>query len=127
VPDQRSQHGPVGPVQPGPGIGAAQHGDLVPQHQQLNVFESPRAAEQDKPAAEPNEDEIQQAKEHGRSSWSTADTGVSPQLRGYADYWHPAGSGRAGEQAEFGLPPAPCVNGARKKFAAADKAGCGNN
>jgi hypothetical protein len=34
----------------------------VPQHQQLNVFESPRAAEQDKPAAEPNEDEIQQAK-----------------------------------------------------------------
>jgi hypothetical protein len=93
VPDQRSQHGPVGPVQPGPGIGAAEHGDFVPQHQQLNVFESPRAAEQDKPAAEPNEDEIQQAKEHGRSSWSTADTGVSPQLRGYADYWHPAGSG----------------------------------
>jgi len=69
------------------------HGDLVPQHQQLNVFESPRAAEQDKPAAERNEDEIQQAKEHGRSSWSTADTGVLPQLRGYADYWHPAGSG----------------------------------
>jgi hypothetical protein len=55
VPDQRSQHGPVGPVQPGPGIGAAQHGDLVPQHQQLNVFENPRAAEQDKPAAEPND------------------------------------------------------------------------
>jgi hypothetical protein len=25
------------------------------------------------------------------------------------------------------LPPAPCVNGTRKKFAAADKAGCGNN
>jgi hypothetical protein len=99
----------------------------VPQHQQLNVFESPRAAEQDKPAVEPNEDEIQQAKEHGRSSWSPADTGVSPQLRGYADYSHPAGSGRAGEQAEFGPPPAPCVNGARKNFAAADKAGCGNN
>jgi hypothetical protein len=31
-PDQRGQHRSVGPVQPGPGAGAAQHGDLVPQH-----------------------------------------------------------------------------------------------
>jgi len=28
----------VGPVQPGPRSGAAQHGDLVPQHQQFRVF-----------------------------------------------------------------------------------------
>jgi hypothetical protein len=38
VPDQRSQDGPVGPVEPGPGIGAAQHGDLVPQDQQFGVL-----------------------------------------------------------------------------------------
>jgi hypothetical protein len=65
MPDQRGQHRSVGPVQPGPGLGAAQHGDLVPQHQQLRVLGRRRAAEQDKPATEPNEDQIEQAKGHG--------------------------------------------------------------
>ena len=37
-PDQRGKDRAVGPVQPGPGIGAAQHGDLVPQHQQLCIL-----------------------------------------------------------------------------------------
>ena len=37
-PDQRGEDRAVGPVQPGPGIGAAQHGDLVPQHEQLGVL-----------------------------------------------------------------------------------------
>jgi hypothetical protein len=37
-PDQRGEDRTVGPVQPGPGIGAAQHGDLVPQHQQLCIL-----------------------------------------------------------------------------------------
>ena len=30
-PDQRGHHRPAGPVQPGPRMGSAQHGDLVPQ------------------------------------------------------------------------------------------------
>jgi hypothetical protein len=34
-PDQRSENGAVGPVEPGPRMGTAQHGDLVPQHEQL--------------------------------------------------------------------------------------------
>jgi hypothetical protein len=37
VPDQRSHDGSVGPVEAGPGIGAARHGDLVPEQQQLRV------------------------------------------------------------------------------------------
>jgi hypothetical protein len=37
-PDQCGEDGAVGPVQLGPGIGAAQHGDFVPQHQQLGVL-----------------------------------------------------------------------------------------
>ena len=37
-PDQRGEDGAVGPVEPGPRIGAAQHGDLVPQHEQLGVL-----------------------------------------------------------------------------------------
>ena len=37
VPDQGSHDGSVGQVGEGPGIGAAQHGDLVPEQQQLRV------------------------------------------------------------------------------------------
>ena len=37
-PDQRGEDRAVGPVQPGPRIGAAQHGDLVPQHEQLGIL-----------------------------------------------------------------------------------------
>jgi hypothetical protein len=36
-PDQRGEDCAVCPVEPGRGIGAAQHGDLVPQHEQLGV------------------------------------------------------------------------------------------
>ena len=37
-PDQRGEDRAVGPVEPGPRIGPAQHGDLVPQHEQLGVL-----------------------------------------------------------------------------------------
>ena len=49
-PDQRGEDRTVGPVQPGRGIGAAQHGDLMPQHEQLGVLGSGRPAKQDQPA-----------------------------------------------------------------------------
>jgi hypothetical protein len=48
-------------------------GDLVPQHQQFRIFRRRRAAEQDQPAADTDEDEIEQAQGHGRSSWPIAD------------------------------------------------------
>ena len=63
-PDQRGEDRPVGPVQPGPRTGAAQHGDLMPQHEQLGVLGGRRPAKQDQPAAEPDEDEIKQAQGH---------------------------------------------------------------
>jgi hypothetical protein len=37
-PDERSEDRTIGPVQTGPGMGAAQHGNLVSQHQQLDVL-----------------------------------------------------------------------------------------
>jgi hypothetical protein len=37
-PDQDGEDRPAGPVQPGLGMGTAQHGDLVPQHQQFRVL-----------------------------------------------------------------------------------------
>jgi len=64
APDQRSEECAVGPVQPGPGIGAAQDSDLVPKHEQLGVLGSRRSAEQDQPAAESAEDEVEQAEGH---------------------------------------------------------------
>jgi len=63
-PDQRGENCAVGPVEPGPRMGAAQHGDLVPQHKQLRILGGCRPAEQDQPAAEPDEDEIEQAQRH---------------------------------------------------------------
>ena len=75
----------------GRGFCAAQHCDLMSQHQQLDVLGGLRAARQDKPAGEPNEDEIHQPKGHGRSSWPTAAAGTLPQLGGQADFWQPAG------------------------------------
>jgi hypothetical protein len=64
-PDQRGEDCAVGPVQPEPGIGTAQHGDLVPQYEQFDVLGGRRPAEQDQPAAEPDEDEVEQAEGHG--------------------------------------------------------------
>ena len=46
-------------------MGTAQHGDLMPQHQELGVLDGRRAGEQDQPAAQPDEDEIEQAEGHG--------------------------------------------------------------
>jgi len=64
-PDQRGEDRLVGPVEPGPRMGTAQHGDLMPQHEQLGVLRCCRPVEQDQPAAKPDEDEIKQADGHG--------------------------------------------------------------
>ena len=64
-PDQRGEDCAVGPVQPGPRMGAAQHGDLVPQHEQLGILRGRCPTEQDQPAAQPDEDDVEQAEGHG--------------------------------------------------------------
>jgi len=78
-------------------MGAAQHGDLVPQHEELGVLGGCRPAEQDQPAAQPREDEIEQAEGHARSSCPTTDLAPSRQLTGQADFWHPTGVFAAGD------------------------------
>jgi hypothetical protein len=45
-PDERGEHGPVGPFQARFGVGAAQHRDLVAQYEQLDVFGGGRATQQ---------------------------------------------------------------------------------
>jgi hypothetical protein len=83
----------VGPVQPWSRSGPAQHGTLVAQHQQPGVLEGRRPAEQDQPAAGPDEDQVKQANRHGRSSSPTADHAASLQLTSRADFWHPTARG----------------------------------
>ena len=45
-PHERGEHGPVRPVQAWPWVGAAQDGDLVAQHEELDVLGGGRAARQ---------------------------------------------------------------------------------
>jgi hypothetical protein len=63
-PDECGEDRAAGPAEPGPRVGAAQHGDLVPQHEQLGVLGGRWPAEQDQPAAQPDEDEVEQAQGH---------------------------------------------------------------
>ena len=44
--DEGGEHGPVGPVQPWTWVGAAQHGDLVAQHEELDILGGGRSAHQ---------------------------------------------------------------------------------
>jgi hypothetical protein len=60
-PHQRGEHCAIRPVHSWTWIRAAQHSDLVPQHQQLHVLGRRGPAEQDKPSTEPEEDQIHQS------------------------------------------------------------------
>ena len=63
-PDESGEHGPVRPVHARSWVGPAQDGDLVPQHEELDVLGSGRAAhQQDQPEHLP-EDQIQQPQRH---------------------------------------------------------------
>jgi hypothetical protein len=49
----------------------------------------PACPSQRQPAADPNEDQVEQAKGHRRSSSPTAVFDASPQVTATADFWHP--------------------------------------
>ena len=71
-PHEGGEHGPVRPVQPWPWVAAAQDGDLVPQHEELDVLGGGRAAQQQDQAEHLPEDQIQQSQRH---------TGIMPSQR----------------------------------------------
>ena len=64
-PDERGEHGPVRPLQAGSGVGAAQHGDLVSQHEELDVLGGGRATQQQDQPEQVLEDQVQQPQRHG--------------------------------------------------------------
>jgi hypothetical protein len=63
-PYEPSQHRPVGPVDPRPGPLAAQHRDLVAQHQQLGVLCRRASGQQRKPAHHLAAEQIEQSQGH---------------------------------------------------------------
>ena len=58
APDERGEHGSVRPLQAGSGAGASEHGDLVPQHEELDVLGGGRVAQQHDKAEDLREDQI---------------------------------------------------------------------
>jgi hypothetical protein len=70
---ERGDHGPVRPVQARTWVGAAQDGDLVTQHEQLDVLGGGRAGhQQDQPEHLPD-NQVQQPQRHTRRVPELAD------------------------------------------------------
>jgi hypothetical protein len=87
-PDERGEHGPVRPVQPGFGVGAAEYGDLMAQHEELDVLGGGRSAHKQDQPEHLLEDQVQQLQRHA---------GIMPSQRSSLvsdpgpDFWHPTG------------------------------------
>ena len=91
-PDERGEHRAVCPVQAWSWVGAAQYGDLVAQHEELDVLGGGRAAHQQNQAEHLAEDQIKKPQGHGGDHpgalagadhrWSAAGAG----------FWNPTGA-----------------------------------
>ena len=65
-PGERGKHGPLGPRQVWPGIGPAQHRDLVPQHEYLRVPGRGRPRQQREPGHHGHQQPVSQRDAHER-------------------------------------------------------------
>ncbi len=65
-PDQRGEDGAVGPVEPGPGCARRSTATSCRSTSSSASLKADERAEQYQPAAEPDEDEVEQAQGHGR-------------------------------------------------------------
>jgi hypothetical protein len=63
-PDERGEHGPVCPVKAGSRVRATEHGDLVPEDEQLDVLGGGRATQQQEQSEQVLKDQVQQAQRH---------------------------------------------------------------
>ncbi len=88
-PDECCEHGPVRPVQAWSGVGAAEDGHLVAQHEQFDVLGGGRAGHQEDQPEHPMEEQIQQPQRHGGRSCPAAEGCRSPQVSGRCDVLEP--------------------------------------
>ena len=63
-PHESGEHGPVRPVHARTWVGAAQHGDLVAQHEELNILGGGRTADQQDQPEHLQEDQVRQPQRH---------------------------------------------------------------
>ena len=63
-PHESGEHGPVRPVHARTWVGAAQHSDLVAQHEELNILSGGRTADQQDQPEHLQEDQVQQPQRH---------------------------------------------------------------
>ena len=63
-PYERGEHGPVRPLEPRSRVGTAQNGDLVAEHEELDVLGGRRAAQQQDQPEHPHEDQVEQPQRH---------------------------------------------------------------
>ena len=64
-PGERGEHGPVGPGHARSGVGPAQHGDLVPQHEYLRVLGRRGPGQQREPGQHGHQQPVSQRDTHG--------------------------------------------------------------
>ena len=76
-PHERGEHGPVRPIQARTRVGATQDGDLVTQHEELDVLGGGRATQQqDQPEHLPEDQICRKIRYDSRS-----DTAVAPKMK----------------------------------------------
>jgi hypothetical protein len=68
---QRREHCPIRPRQSRPSDLASEHGDLMPEHQDLRVLRTCAPGQQSEPGYKLSEDQIEQSYRHGRRSCLT--------------------------------------------------------
>jgi hypothetical protein len=90
-PEERGEHRWVRPVQVGLGVGCAQHGDFVTQHQEFDVLGLRRAAEQQQQVHKLEEDQVEQAQGHGSRSCPRGRAHRSHRSEVQADFRNPTG------------------------------------
>jgi hypothetical protein len=75
------------------GVGSAERGDLIAEDEQLDVFGSRCAAEQQQSAEKSIEDQVGEAYRHVRDhAWPLGDADRR-RSRAQAEFWNPAGQG----------------------------------
>ena len=84
--DECGEHGPVRLVQACSGVSAAQNGDLVAQHEELDVLGGGRAVHQEDQSKHLPEDQVQKPQRHAGIMSDQRSPLVSDSSR---DFWHP--------------------------------------
>jgi hypothetical protein len=89
--DEGGEHRPVCPVQAWSRAGSAKDGDLMPQHEQLDVLGRRATAQQHDQAENLQEDQTQQPERHGGDHAERSEGADHRRSAACAEFWNPTG------------------------------------